>query len=274
MNFIIFFTEREGTSVLVQLLDQFNQISIVHRINNQGWEPFNPHNCGAMLLASLQKCLELIYGSSQLDMMQLNHIYTKTGKTPLSPFDKSKAIGLKMRFCPPKGVQFDQFQILMLELIKQNNIVVFVAVRQDVFRLALSMYHGDGTGKTGHLQFKVAQGKIKLENIPKITVDCSSLEAIISQCESRTQEKRDLLEWFQGTGVKVYPLLYEDFCENKISYFKKFFESIQVKISEQEIEDTLNKGTSFKKIHSTDISSFVINHEEVMDKFGDRYIVW
>ena len=192
MNFIIFFTGREGTSVLLRTLDKFRAISIVHCINDKVWEPFDKHSCGHMSLASLQECLELIYNSSQLDMRELNQIYTQTAKSPLN----------------------------------------------------------------------------------KIYVDCSYLETLISQCESRIQSNRDLIEWFQGAGVKAYPLLYEDFCDHKLSYFKRFFELIRVKVTEPEIETILTNETYFKKIHSPDISNFVINHKEVMDKFGDRYIVW
>lgn len=41
-----------------------------------------------------------------------------------------------------------------------------------------------------------------------------------------------------------------------------------------DIENAIKLGSVFKKVHSDDISEFVINHEEVLKKFGDRCQMW
>lgn len=60
----------------------------------------------------------------------------------------------------------------MIKILRRNDTVVFLAVRQDVFRWGLSKYHGDGTGQPpGHLQFKLARGELQKSEIGKIHVD-------------------------------------------------------------------------------------------------------
>lgn len=48
-NFIVLFEEKEGTSPLVRLLDNFERVSAVHHENAGGWEPFDQHNCADLL---------------------------------------------------------------------------------------------------------------------------------------------------------------------------------------------------------------------------------
>jgi len=79
-NFIIIFAEKEGTSPLVRLLNNFEQISIAHQVGVIDWEPFDIHNRGAMTLGNLERCLDIIFGNEAIDFSQLNQIYTKTAK--------------------------------------------------------------------------------------------------------------------------------------------------------------------------------------------------
>jgi hypothetical protein len=48
-NFIVLFEEKEGTSSLVRLLDNFERVSVVHHKKGGGWEPFDQHNCATLL---------------------------------------------------------------------------------------------------------------------------------------------------------------------------------------------------------------------------------
>ena len=294
-NFIIFFGGKEGTSPLVRLLNNFDQLSIVHHVDGKGWEPFDRHNCGPMPLASLQKCFEHIFGNHPIDMDDLNNIYTQTAKNPLEKIDSSKTVGFKMRFqlakqSSPKIARIpgirkvvnpilrkrhqDAFNEFMVGFLQKYNIVPFIAVRQDVFRWALSKYHGDGTGKHGHLQFKVAGGSVNLDDLPKINVDCSRLDKIIADCEGVIERKRTLVRMLESNNIKVHPLLYEKFCTDKLGYFVEMFSKINLEISNNDIETAINKGSYFKKVHADDISSFVENHEEVTEKLGHRFVEW
>ena len=76
------------------------------------------------------------------------------------------------------------------------------------------------------------------------------------------------------SGITVYPLLYEEFCSNQVQYFQDICQKLKLNYTQEKIKAILSKGTPFQKVHSDDISKFVINHEEVMDRFGDRYLAW
>lgn len=292
-NFIILFEEKEGTSPLVQLLSNVDQISIVHQIDNSAWEPFDRHCCGPMSLRSLGQCLEMIYDQGPVDIDSLNRIYTKTAKKPLEVINKSGSIGFKMRFRPARKIdrathkllsydvfplnllgQYEPFKRVMIDLLRRNNVVVFLTVRQDVLRWALSKYHGDGTGKRGHLQFKLASGEIRREDIAKVHVNCDRLEEVILRCEKSHANKRKIMTEFRETGIEVYPLRYEDFLEDKSVYLERVCELLGVTVSPEEVTAALKRGSGFEKVHSDQISDFVENHREVMARFGSRFVAW
>jgi hypothetical protein len=288
-NFIIFFNEKEGTSPLVRLLNNFEQITIIHQINNKGWEPFDRHNCGHMSLRNLKRCLNIVFSKASTDFDRLNRIYTRTAKRPLERITGDGVIGFKMRFTPPKHLKtFSRgklskmvakyhtrlFRRMMINLLQRNNVVVFLAVRQDLLRWGLSKYHGDGTGKPGHLQGKLASGEITRDKIGKIHVDCKRLEKIISKCQKFHSQKRRLMENFRLSGIQAHPLFYEDFLADKQKYFDQICNFLELRISKEKIDDALKMGEYFKKVHSDDISDFVENHEEIQEKFGDRFISW
>ncbi len=284
-HFVILFNGGEGTSPLVRLLNNFDQISIVHQINNSGWEPFDNHNCGQMPVQSLKQCLELIFNNESLDMESLNRIYTKTATKPLENINKNGSVGYKMRFNSPYNIKmplwnsfvhkiFNRFQSShdfkksMFSLLERNGVVVFMAVRQDVFRWALSTYHG------GLLQFKIANKTVDKEDLGKTHVDCEKLEEIISRKEEAHSNKRKLMDQFERAGIEVHPLRYEDFLKDKAKYFQRICETLEMTISREGINSALSSGAFFEKVHSDQISEFVINHKEVMKRFSNRFCSW
>jgi len=290
-DFIIIFEGKEGTSPLVQLLNNFEQISIVQLVNNAGWEPFDRHNCGPMSLGDLERCLDIVYDKGSIDIKQLNRIYLKTGREPVEEFSRNGAVGFKMRFTPPgidapcmsachacnrwyKKFTRWRFRRLMFDLLRRHDVLVFMAVRQDVFRWGLSEYHGDGTGKQGHIQFKLASGRISRDDIDRIHVDCAQLEKLVSRCERAHARKRKLMEDFRLAGIRTYPLIYEQFLTDRHGYFKQLFGFLEMEISRDEIDAAMRKGAYFEKVHPDDISGFVENHEEVSEKFSHRFVSW
>jgi hypothetical protein len=278
-NFIIIFAEKEGTSPLVRLMNNFDHISIIHQANIVDWEPFDIHNRGAMTLDNLQCCLDMLFNENPVNFFRLNQIYTETAKEPLQKFSGNGAKGFKMRFMiPPKGSPFsdrlpgdfteESFRQMMFSTMKKNDLVVLLAIRQDILRWALSRYHGDGTGNPGHLQFKLANGKIKREAIGKIHVDSKRLEMIIAKCVETHDRKYRLMKDLKLAGIDTHPVFYEDFLSDKQQYFSRLLGILELDISEDEIDTALKKGEYFEKVHSDDISEFVVNHEEIMEKFG------
>ena len=294
-NFIILFDEKAGTSPLVRQLDKFESISIVHLEDRCGFEPFDRHNCGRMSLRDLRKCLDIIYGQKPMDFEQLNRIYKKTAKRPLKKIDEKGVVGFKMRFTPPirdplhviekfpandhltssiRQCYIRYFKHTMFEIFKRHDVIVLMAVRQDLLRLGLSIYHGDGTGKPGHLQFKMARGKFARDEIGKISINCERLGEIIAKLEDMHSENRGLMEEFRHAGIKSHPLLYEDFVADRRKYLENLFEILELDVARNEITHVLGQEEYLKKVHSDDISEFVDNHEEVMSRFADRFVSW
>ena len=69
-------------------------------------------------------------------------------------------------------------------------------------------------------------------------------------------------------------MIYEEFLADKYKYFSQIFDFLDLQVSSEQIDVALNEGEYFKKVHSDDISDFVENHEEVKEKFADRFISW
>lgn len=294
-NFIIFFDGKEGTSPLVRLLDNFDGISVVHQVENRGWEPFDRHNCGPMPMGSLFDCLSRVLGPGPIDMAALNAVYTRTATRALAPIGQSSSIGLKMRFRPPIINPLDALSIpvwnqlmshlfatqhnlpfkkKVIDFLRQHDVFVFIAVRQDVLRWGLSKYHGDGKGRPGHLQFKLASGQISRDEIGNLTVDCDRLAKIIGRCEASHAAKRSLMDDFDAAGIPCAPLRYEEFLQDKPAFFQRLGRSIGNDISPQDVATAIERGAYFEKVHSDDIAEFVQNHEEVLDRFGKRFVTW
>lgn len=279
-NFIVLFKGREGTSPLIRLLNNFDTISIVHQIGNAGWEPFDRHNCGPMTLQDIEQCLSIIYGKKPVDLDRLNKIYMKTGLRPLENINTGGAVGFKMRFVPPETGRFQergymgQFKDMMFDVFKKHNVVVFISVRQDVMRWGLSKYHGDGTCNDGHLQFKLASGLISKDQISKMHVDCDRLEKIIRGYESEYSMKRALMEELKRANIRTYPILYEEFENDSHGIIKRVLELLELTVSSSEMDASLSRGAYFQKVHSNHVSDFVINSEEVLSRFGSRFIPW
>jgi hypothetical protein len=297
-HFIVVYNGKEGTNALVRLLDNFEQISIVRQVDTPAWEPFDRNNCGHMSLRDLQFCLDLIFGDKPMDMEALNRVYQKTAKKPLATIDKSGSVGFKMRFKAPESdiaiaqkkllqkLGFSQggdgillrrpnesFKHMMFDVLKRNRVVVLFTIRQDIFRWALSMYHGDGTGRTGNLQFKVADGNQK-RLMKKIHVDHKKFEQILSRCEQLHATKRGLVEEMRRAGLDAYPIFYEDFLNNRLGYFQGILRYLEIPMSEPQLQSALERGTSLKRVHSGEISDYVENHQEVVEKFSNRFISW
>lgn len=291
-NFIILFSEKEGTSPLVRLLDNFEKVSVVHMEGNKGWEPFDRHHCGPMRNRDFGRCLDLIYRQGPADMRTINEIYQRTASAPLAPIGKSGAVGFKMRpntsdFLPPapfhrlapfRKIFFwyrqKEYMRILIDVLRRHDVTVFLAIRQDIFRWALSKYHGDGTGKTGQLQFKLAKGDLTQKDLGKIKVDLGRYAQLVQACKSELAAKRKLEKKLREAGIKVQPIRYEDFCGDKLIYFRDFFRKLDMELSDSEIQSALEKGAFFKKVHADDISEFVINHKELTEAYGNAFFRW
>ena len=297
-NFMLFFDEKEGTSPVVRILDHFAGVSVVRQIEGHGWEPFDSHNCGDMSTDDLRKCLDILFGQRPIDIRLLNDIYTTTARRPLERPSSAGAVGFKMRFSPPRKAPamvprampaiyrtvspawvkyqttLGKFRRTMFSLIERHHVRVFIAVRQDLFRWALSKYHGDGTGRPGHLQFDLALGVKKRSDISRIVVDENRFARVIAKCESIHRQKRALRASLEARGIPVMPLIYEQFLDEPSVFFADAVRFLGGEPSESEIERALATGSAIERVHSGDVSSYVHNHREISRRFGDRFAAW
>jgi len=292
-RFVILFQEKEGTTALMEFLEKFDDVSIIAD-TNKNYEPFDQHSRGEMSLPQLESCLDKIFNPLPASLEDLNQIYLPSGSAPLSFSASTNIIGLKMRFNPPRDFQKkihrwtslklllslakrmdkNAFRESMLRLYRKHNVAVFISIRKDLLRWALSKYHGDGTGKPGHLQFKLASGQLSQNDIGKIYVDPERLARIIEKCEELHLKKHFQFYSLNQAGIRAFPLFYEDFLYHKPQFFRSFFQSLGRSVDEARIASVINENTRLQKVHSDDISSFVTNHEEIIERFGNRRSIW
>jgi hypothetical protein len=278
-NFIIFHAEREGSTAIIQSLSERLGVTIVHQENDRGWEPFNKVCCGEMPMRTLFHCLDVIYGNKPIDFPALNARYTKTAFGPIEAFPPSEILGLKMRFRPPWRWEMALpparwlFNKQMVSLLRRHNIYVFVTIRQDVMRWALSKYYGNGKRIGGHLQYSVAAGKIDPSALPKVTVDLGKFERIVQEFERKHVINKRLIGKLQSAGVQASPLLYETFASDPSQFYGQMFDALGVPhpaIDPAQVRSTYR----LNKVHSDDISSFVVNADDVIARFGNRFARW
>jgi hypothetical protein len=265
-NFIIFYNGKEGSTPLVRTLDNFEQIHIVRQGEGMAWEPFDPHASGEIIDDDLVRCMDLIFSPEPVFLDALNEVYMKTARHPLSYFDKTVPVGFKMRYAKRSAECLRK----IFSILRRNNVVAFVNIRKDILRWALSRYHGDGSGKgKGHLQFDLAAGRITREEIPILTVDLKKLKDHIDKCTRINSQKISLLKDLADFGIESSPLYYEDFCGRRREFFERMLSGLGLKISDKEMIETLGKEMPLKKVHSDDISTFVENYKEVLQRYGD-----
>jgi hypothetical protein len=160
---------------------------------------------------------------------------------------------------------------LLKTLIREHNVTVFISLRQNTFKRALSRYHNgvQDDGKS-HLQFQVASGLLKPDAIDRIVINPQIFDLYVKRCIADIQSKKEMIAELRHFGIEVYPLIYEDFLNDPTAFFLDFFRTMKEEVTEQEIIAALSEGTPLKKIHSKDISHYVVNHLEIMRRFG-RY---
>jgi hypothetical protein len=307
-NFVIFFDEKEGTTALMSLLDKLPGITILRKDRGHGLtsvEPFDLHSCGRMSEADLRFCLHGLLGSQPVDPEAIQARYGRTAMGRLLGVRQGAVTGLKMRFrvltlpwypdrlpalhrvlnrtLPRVSRQLEDlsqrinlrnYRRLMIKILKRNQVVVFLAVRQDVFRWALSKYHGDGTGQPGHLQFRLARGELQRSEIGKIHVDPVRFETIVASCEAFLARKRELMQVLVRAGLEVYPICYEDFLSSPYETLARICRLIRFEVPEDDLRKVVAEGADVQKVHSEDISEFVENDRQMIECFGNRFVPW
>ena len=292
-DFVLFFGEKEGTSAMVRWADRLEGVSVVHHDNGRGWEPLEAHLLGRDLrLEEVSTLFSLIY-SKPRDMDALRRTYAvKRPDRTLVSLPETGSVGLKMRWRPPdvfhcgyelidlpvnrlfREMRRSRHFAAMTEQMAAHDVVPMMAARQDIFRWALSKYHGSGSGKKGHLQFKLASGEIERGDIPKVHVHLRKFGRLVDQCRRLHEGKRELAEALLAQGLSVKPLLYEDFLEDKVAFFEDFLESLGHPVRPGQVHSMLEGAINLQRVHTGPLSDYVENAVELERAFGGAWEEW
>ena len=278
---------------MVRWADRFENINVVHHENGRGWEPVEPYHLGHNIRQKeIIDLLTRMYTSPR-DMDGLRKAYAqKLPDRVLVPLNDNASVGLKMRWKPPrilhtgqrvvdvplnwafKSHRQRQYFSAMVELMQRQDVVPMLAVRQNIFKWALSKYRGDGQGNAGHLQFKLASGAISKKDIPKVRVNLKRFGKLIDECRRRHNHKRAFARSLAQQGLPVRPLLYEQFLDDPAAFFRHFLDALGHENSLNDIREVLSKDIDLKRVHSGHLSEYVENHEELEAAFGHCFEPW
>lgn len=258
-NFVIFFLANTGSSAIISHLKKLkDNISIV------GFEPFDechmrnkkiqPNDLKRMLDMLLKKEAKFDENTNENVRNAIDKIYVKYRDDPFPEFDKSRSIGFKMRLKDWETIA---------EPIKNNDTVVFILLRENVFKWALSLYDFKSS------QFSLIKGQI--EKNPKVTVDIEKFKEILHRCQTNLEARYRLIERLDADGVSVYPLYYEEYCNDKEKFFRDFFDTVEIPMSKDALKEFSEIPNYFKKVHDDDVKKFVLNYDELKREFGKEY---
>ena len=292
-DFVLFFEEKEGTTAIMRWADRLSQVRVLHYTDDGGWEPLEPFKLGQNVRhEEVQSLMRAIYARPR-NMEDLRRRYAmKVPNQELVALPDECSIGLKMRWTPPrvfysglsafdlpvnrmfKGYRYRRYYDSMVQTLLDADVAPMLAVRQNVFKWALSKYHGDGTGKKGHLQFKLASGEVTRQDIPKINVDLRRFGRLLDQCRRKHDAKREFVEQMSKDGLKVFPLLYEDFLEDKVQFFQGFLGHVNQPVDSVDLQKSLGGEIALKRVHKGPLSEYVENHQALERAYGDAFESW
>ena len=291
-NFIILFNSKEGSTAIVSILNNFDNVAIIQNDKKLGFEPFDKDSAGNITNRNLKRILEMIFDDKNHDFSSINKIYQKSANSQIQAFNKKNIIGFKMRFqtqdlnlpgwlgnsklLKQKFIDYknNQYRKMMMDIFIRFNVTVFLMVRQNIFEWAFSQYHGDGSGNRGHLQFKLALGEIGEKDIKPIIIEENRFIKVLNMTKNKFEQKRKLYVELVNRNIRVIPLIYEDFLNDQKKFFSDFFRNLDIPMNEKLLEESLEKGTILKKVHKEDLKSYIINHDEILAKYGRFYIPW
>ena len=123
-DFVIFFEQKEGTTAIVRLLNGFSEVDVIRSRGDLGaLQPPRVRRDGSRGDADMHRAYLL---SAPLEA--INEVYHYTAKGSLSRYDPDASLGFKVRhdaLPDPAGV---------IDVLRRQNVLVFLAVRQNVFR--------------------------------------------------------------------------------------------------------------------------------------------
>lgn len=242
-NFIILFNGHEGSSAIISHLRKIPQINIIW------YEPLdNCHLKQPLNNPDLLNLLNYIYNTNiKHRHQQASTIYSRYSDKQLCEFNDNKSVGFKMRVRDWPTLE---------KVFKQHNVVVFVLIRQNLLKLAISKCQPNS------MQFKLINKEIPTN--PKLTIDFNTLTQNITVCRDLLKYKQDIITRCSTIGITCHPLFYEEYCDNKELFLSKILKILDIHMPQSDIQQLANSPNYFKKVHSDKLSDFITNYPELV----------
>lgn len=240
--FIMFFTERSGSSSVMFDLDQHPK-TVVHM--ELFGEKYLPH------------------GVEQTDdnRIRLLHELWAGYRNPkwMIPELEGRARGFKFQF-KREGVQFNDLP-RFAEALKLNNPVVIALRRKDVLRQAISKIRSRALADINAAEWGVWDQHIKPESGPRarafarepIRIDVDDLERTLRIIEANNAD----MEAFLRLCPPAVEITYEDYLADRLSVLNPILAALGLEPFETA------PPTTVAKVSDPDLAAAVTNHEEV-----------
>lgn len=218
MNAIVFFEEKSGSTALMLALHRVTGVTVVG-MKQKIVEPFDMHRSGRRL--GTRKVCQLITSafSAEQDGIRIAKMRPRSQK----------------RLLLPDVVHERQ----LIRALKHSQIQPIILLRTDLFELALSKFHGNGSGQNGHMQFIAVRDK---DFAPERMV-VGGKRWIWSRRRTIVQFRRltRLFRRCASAGLNPVLLTYEHLLSQPESFWQELATALQIPALAQDMQEALQQ---------------------------------
>jgi len=241
MNAIVFYEEKSGSTALMLALHRVAGIEVVG-MKKEGGEPFDMHQSGRRL--GTRKVGQLITAaySATRDGIRIAKMRPRSQKRLLLP-----------------DVIHER---LLIRTLKQGQIQPIILLRTDLFELALSKFHGNGSGHNGHMQFIAIQDK-----------DFSPERMVVGGKRWVWSQRRAIVHFRRltrmsrrcaSTGLNPVILTYEQMLNHPESFWQELAKALEIPAQAQRMREAFQQQ-QMRKVRGKS-SELYDNYEELLHR--------
>ena len=248
-KFILISYGNEGSTAMLHTLNNFKNLKAFY--NNYGMEPFDYYNFDIKPTEDqTNKMIDYFFD----DNIDSNKFYD---------YYNSFFIGTNKTTYKEQKQNFNFFKYRMeinngfIKILQKYNIKCHFIYRKNIINFSLSRYFGN-------CQFD------KSYKVKKVVVDIEKFKKEVDISRFFINKKKTISATLKNNNIKIMDIYYEDFCNNPFDFFKKILMNINYfNLNQNYINKTLNMEIKLKKVHNEDISTYVINYNEVFKKYNN-----
>jgi hypothetical protein len=248
-KFILVSYGNEGSTAMLHTLNNFKNLKSFY--NNYGMEPFDHYNFDIKPTEDEANKMIDYFFDNNINSKQFydyyNSFFVGTNKTEYNE-PKSNFNFFKYRMDINDG---------LINIITKYNLKCFIIYRRNIMNFSLSRYFGN-------CQFK------KSYKVKKVVVDVEKFKYQIGLSHFFINKKKNISDVLLKNNIKTIDIYYENFCNNPNVFFYNILKNINYdEINKNYIDEVLKKKIVLKKIHDEDISTYVINHKEIISTYNN-----